>query len=498
MRKFAALLCISVCAQAEVALAPLFRENGVLQHGKPLPIWGRADAGERVTVELAQQVVTATTGNDGRWLVVLEPLAASSEPHSLVVRGTNTVEVSGLLIGDVWLCSGQSNMEWPVRLAQNSDAEIRAATNPLIRHFKVHKAVAETPVDTAQGEWAVCSPATVGEFSAIAYFFARDLQPRLNIPIGLINCTWGGTPIEAWMSPGALLYRAEFAVVRERWLQTLAEFPQRQQEYHEALAAWEAEEETQRRAGKKSNKPRPFPPPGPGHPATPSGLFNGMIHPIVPAAMRGVLWYQGESNASRVAEYAGLFEELISSWRRHFRQPELPFLWVQLANFRAGDSTGVQWAYLREAQTKALALPHTAQAIAIDIGEANDIHPRNKQEVGRRLALLARAKLFGATVDYSGPVFASVEKENGSLRVRFRHAAGGLIARDKPLQSFQVAGHDRRFYPAFARIEKDTVLVSAKEVADPVAVRYAWSNSPEANLYNGAGLPAAPFRSDDW
>ena len=264
------------------------------------------------------------------------------------------------------------------------------------------------------------------------------------------------------------------------------------------MALWTEQEKAAKETGKRLEAPRPYPPEGPGHPATPTSLFNGMIHPLLPYACRGVLWYQGESNTGRAAEYAPLFVELITSWRRHFAQPDLFFLWAQLANHNGGDPVATNWAVLRDAQTAALSLPHTGQALAIDIGDPNDYHPRNKQELARRLALVARAKLYDAGIDHSGPVFAGMTREGNTLRVRFHHAGPGLTARNKLLQSFQIAGVNRVYHRATARIERDTVVVSAPEVREPVAVRYAWYNAPEANLYNGAGLPAVPFRTDDW
>lgn len=497
MRKIAVLLFLATSLRADVTLAPPFNDHAVLQRDKPIPVWGRADPGEHVVVAFGEQRVGSTTAADGRWLVVLAPLPASPTPAELVVTGKNTVRVTDVVIGDVWLCSGQSNMEWPVKSAQNADQEMAAADLPLIRHLKVKRTVADRPAEQVEGAWVSCSPSTVGDFTAVGYFFARELFPRINVPIGLINSTWGGTPIESWLSPTALASKPEFAMVGERWKQTLAEYPQKKAEYDVALAVWTAEANASVRGPKFSNVP-PREPMGPGHSYTPGGLFNGMINPFLPYALRGILWYQGEANTSRAGEYAFLFEALIQSWRQHLGQGDVPFLWVQLANFRAGDPFATDWASLREAQTKTLALPQTGQAITIDIGDKNNIHPRNKQEVGRRLALIARAQVYGMPVDFSGPVFAAVAPEGKTLRVRFNHAGTALTARDKPLQSFQIAGADRRFFPAMAKIERDSVVVSAPQVTTPVAVRYAWFNAPEANLYNGAGLPAVPFRSDDW
>jgi sialate O-acetylesterase len=296
----------------------------------------------------------------------------------------------------------------------------------------------------------------------VGYFFARDLHRRLGVPVGIIDSTWGGTPLEAWTGARTLAGDPAFAVVAERWKQDSPAYPHR--------PSWE-----------------------------PAALFNGMINPLLPCALRGTLWYQGESNTNRAAEYRRLFAAMIGEWREGFGQAELPFYWVQLAAYvdpkNPADNT---WPFLREAQAQTLSLPATGMAVAMDIGDAKTIHPHDKQEVGRRLALIAKAKVYGITGDYSGPMFESAEREGPALRVHFRYADTGLTSADKPLQSFEVAGADRKFYPAAAAIAGATVVARAPEVPAPVAVRYAWRDYAEANLFNGAGLPAAPFRSDGW
>ena len=492
-------------ARADVTVAPLFSDGAVLQRDGTLPIWGRAEPGEKVTIAFAGQRREATPGPDGRWIALLDPMPATTTGAELTITGRNTVIIRDVVVGDVWLCSGQSNMEWPVARSDLAEREIATANFPLIRHVKVEHTVAPAPADTAKTTgWLAATPQTVGAFSGVAYFFARELQPKLAVPIGLVNASWGGTPVEAWMSPAALAADPAFRVVDARWEQTLAEFPARQAGFESADASWLAAEAAAKAKGRPAHEaflrqtPRPRAPVGPGHPWTPRALFNGMVHPLVPYGLRGVLWYQGENNVDRPAEYHALFSALITSWRSHFGQPELPFFWVNLAAFRyPNDPSGVLAAALREAQTRTLALPHTGQAIAIDVGNANDIHPTNKQEVGRRLALLAKHRLFGFIGDDTGPTFAGATREGSALRVRFTHA-GGLIAYHKPVQAVQVAGADRVFHAAQAKIAGETLLVSSPAVREPVAVRYAWANAPEANLYNGAGLPAVPFRSDDW
>lgn len=537
-RSLLALCAFSVLAtaRADVVLAPLFTDHAVLQRDKPLPIWGRADAGEKITVTFHGQTSAATAAEDGRWIALLEPLAADPVGTALVVTGKNTVTLSDILIGEVWLCSGQSNMEftvearpgtWQANSRVNHAAEEISASNfPLIRHVRIEQTVATTPADSVKTSgWDVASPGTVGAFTAVGYFFARDLFQKLGVPIGLIHSSWGGTPVESWMSPAAIASSPDFAVIAARWTQNLADYPANKAKFDADIAAWTAAETTARAAtpatapatAAKSVKasakptpptplaaflkanPKPRAPRGAGDPWTPAGLFNGMINPLLPYALRGAIWYQGESNADHAAEYHAQFSAMITAWRAHFGQGDFPFYWVSLANYKnAGDKTARTYAFLREAQTQTLTLPNTGQALAIDIGNPDDIHPTNKQDVGRRLALLAKSRVYGVTGADTGPTFAHAAREGSALRVTFTHAGDGLVAHDRPAQALEIAGADRVFHPATAKIVRDTLLVSAPEVKEPVAVRYAWTNAPLANLYNGSGLPAVPFRSDNW
>jgi len=493
---FSALL--SSLARADVVLAGLFQDHVVLQRGRPVPVWGRAEPGERITVKFEQQTATTTVPADGHWIVYLEPLEARREPTELIVSGSNTITVADVVVGEVWLCSGQSNMAFTVSEANRAREEMASARFPLIREFKVPPVVAAEPQETVGGEWKAATPESVGRFTAVGYFFARDLHRKLGVPIGLINSSRGATPVEAWMSPAALASDPAFGAVATRWQAILSEYPAKKSEYDLALAAWTAEAEAAKAAIRPFTKRKPMPPEGPGHAHTPSGLFNGMINPLLPFSIRGAIWYQGEGNAVRAVEYHPLFASMITHWRAHFGQGDFPFYWVQLANFKTADPNSGTWPLLREAQSRTLSLPETGQVVSIDIGNPDDIHPTNKQEVARRLALIAKAKVYGIAGDFSGPIFAEAVREKAALRVYFEHAGTGLTARDKPLQSFEVAGEDRIFRPAVAAIDGDTLLVSAPDVRVPVAVRYAWRNSPAANLFNGAGLPASPFRSDDW
>ncbi len=483
--------------RAEVRLPKVFGHNMVLQAHARVPVWGWADPGEEVHVLVGNQLKKTQAGDDGRWRVDLDPLEYG--PVRFVVEGSNRIELNNVLVGEVWVCSGQSNMEWPVVRAMNAEKEIAAANYPEIRLFKVAKVVAPKPLEDTEGHWAICTPESVRNFSAVGYFFARELHQRLGVPIGMIQSAWGGTPAEAWTSRQALAADPQLQPILKRWDAILANYDQAFRRYQQALKQWQARARAARQAGKPVPR-RPRPPRGPNHPHRPAGLYNGMIKPIVPFAIKGVIWYQGESNASRAYQYRTLFRTMIRDWRRTWAQGDFPFLFVQLANFRArkpepGES---DWAELREAQLLALGEPNTGMAVAIDIGEANDIHPRNKQEVGRRLALAALAIAYGKDVVYSGPIFKRAELEGNKIRLYFDHVDGGLIAKGDELRGFAIAGEDRRFVWAKARIEGDTVVVWSEEVEKPVAVRYGWADNPDCNLYNKAGLPASPFRTDDW
>lgn len=494
----AAITLLALSLQAEIRLAPLFRDGMVMQRDVPHPVWGRAGAGERIRVRFQGQEKTAVADEKGRWQVLLAPLPVSAQPSTLRVSGDGQRSVRDILVGDVWLCSGQSNMEWAVSTARNPEQEAAAARYPLIRHCKVTRTVAEQPTDKVEASWQTCSPATVLRFSAVGYYFARDQHSHLGIPIGIVTSAWGGTQVESWLSEETLKADQEFSVVFARWRQLLADYPAEEAKQAAVIAQWEREAAQAKAAGEPFKKRKPPAAEGPGSRWLPGGLFNGMINPLVPFPFKGVLWYQGEANEFRAAEYGRLFRTMISQWRRDFGNPALPFYFVQLANFPTrNDPTAQTWAFLREAQAEALTLPHTGMVVAADIGDTQDIHFKNKQEVGRRLSLLARAGLAGEKIASSGPLYAGVEASAGELRVKFHHAQG-LENRSQTLGDFLIAGEDRRFHPAEVTVENDTLRLRAKAVPVPVAVRYGWSNTPQLSLFNDAGLPAAPFRSDNW
>ncbi len=491
-------------AMAEVRLPALFSDHMVVQQQMPVPVWGWASPGEKVTVSLGDQTADTTADKDGRWSVKLGALEAGG-PLCLVVRGENTLQIDDVLIGEVWLCSGQSNMAMTVSRAANFEQERAAANLRKIRMFTVERRTAETPQDDCKGFWKVCSPETVGSFSATAFFFGRTLYQELGVPVGLINSSWGGTPIQAWTCAKLQRSIAELRPLVESWDKRIATYDPEaaRQRYEKALAAWKEKARQARAAGRRPpRKPRPPVDPKTA-PHRPGSLYCGMIVPLAPYAIRGATWYQGEANAGSGAALYGLqLKTMIGNWRSLWGQGDFPFLWVQLPNFHALQQQPVQttgWVIVREQMAKTLCVPNTGMAITIDIGEAGDIHPKNKQDVGKRLALWALGTTYGKDLVYSGPLFRSAEKKDGKIIVRFDHVGKTLVVRGEKLKGFAIAGPDRKFVFAEAEIvAPDCVAVWSREVPNPVAVRYAWADNPDCNLINTAGLPAGQFRTDDW
>ncbi len=495
---------IASSAMANVRLPAIFGSNMVLQQGAPVVVWGWAETGEEVTVSVAGQEVAVTTDKGGKWSLKLAPLK-SGGPVTMVVQGRNRIELTNILVGEVWLCSGQSNMGRSVASAQNATQEIAQAKYPTIRLFRVASQTSPTPLDDVQGEWVECSPETVAKFSAVAYYFGRELHQRLSVPVGLIHASWLGTPIEPWTPLEAMEAEAEFRPEVERWRKSVAGFPAVMAAYEKRLAEYRKEHATQPAAqagtaGTPDDPKAPKPPLDPGHVRwSPSVIYNGMIHPLMRFGLAGVAWYQGEGNVPAARQYRKRLPLLIQSWRRNAGQ-ELPFLIVQIANYGPVKDEPVEgaWAELREAQAMALSLPRTCLAVTIDIGDANDLHPANKQEVGARLALAAMKVAYGKDLVYSGPIYESMRIEDGAIRVKFKHVGGGLVTKnDQPVKGFAVAGEDRKFVWAEAKIDRDAVVVRSDKVDKPVALRYAWADNPACNLYNKEGLPACPFRTDD-
>jgi sialate O-acetylesterase len=497
-RSILAGLCLFLaCAAltpAAVRLPALLSDHMVVQREQPVHIWGWADPGEKVRVAFANTNRDDVADDAGRWSVYFPPQDAGG-PYEMTIEGTNRIAISDILVGEVWVGSGQSNMEMQVDRVNDAAKEIAAADFPKIRLFQVERNTAHAPLLDVKGSWKVCTPESVKDFSAVSYFFARDTHEKTGLPFGAIHSSWGGTPAEAWVSPVGMAEDPWFIRFRLRWARALEAYPAAQQWYENAHAAWEADSERLRRSG-KGPRPAPREPMGPLHSHQPSALYNAMIAPLTPFAIRGVLWYQGESNAETADgfEYRHLFRTLIEDWRQNWGLGDIPFLFVQLANYaRVGDNS--QWPELREAQAMALSLRNTAMAVTIDIGDSQDIHPRNKQEVGRRLSLAARHIAYGENdLVYAGPLFRQAEREDTALRVWFDHAAGGLKTRG-PLAGFEVAGPDGKWRPAEARIDGESILVSSTRVPFPVAARYGWAPDPKAILFNAEGLPAAPFRT---
>ena len=484
-------------ARAEVAVGPFFGDHMMLQRGMKAPVWGAADAGEQVSVEIAGRSAEAVACADGTWQVALKKMDAGG-PYVLTIAGaSNRIEIQDVLVGEVWICSGQSNMQWTVQNSNNAEEEIAGASFPKMRLFSVPRMVAGEPQETCGGEWAVCSPETVPGFSAAGYFFGRMLHQELDVPVGVIHSSWGGTPAEAWTSMPTLEADSTFASIVERYKKAEANYPEAMAKYEQAVKDWE-----QAKAEGKDPGRHPSEPFGPTHPHRPAGLYNAMLCPVAPYALRGAIWYQGESNAARAKEYETLFPAMIQDWRELWGQGPFPFYFVQLANFRARTEEpqpDSDWAFLRDAQRKTLSLKNTGMAVIIDIGEADNIHPRNKQDVGKRLALNALAKTYGKDVEYSGPSYTKMRIKGDEVCLAFKHVGGGLVAQGgAALKGFIIAGADKTFVWADARLEGDRVIVRSDDVPEPAAVRYAWADNPECNLYNAAGLPASPFRTDDW
>jgi sialate O-acetylesterase len=649
------LFALTAAAHAEVRVPSLIGDNMLVQQGRRVRFWGTARPGERVTVRLAGRAASATADGRGRWQTFLGPFRAGG-PHVLTVAGSNTLSFRNVLVGEVWVCSGQSNMEWPLAQAEGGAEAAAQASHPEIRLFTVEKKSSAELLEDVRGRWVVATPEQALQFSAVGYYFGRELHRRLGVPVGLIHASWGGTPAEAWTSREALASRPEFAPILERYEKELRDLPQLRRDYERRLAEWErryvvADEgnrgeglgyadpardragwlrmrlpqlwesaglnldgvvwfrrevevppswagrdlilslgpiddfdityfngervgatgaetpeayKSPRRykipgplvksgvnvvavrvhdrlggggfggaaeamtlapeggpaagglalAGEWDYKPEaaaepkrldysdyPGPRPGPANQNNPSVLYNAMLAPLTLYAVRGAIWYQGESNAGRAYQYRTLFPAMIRDWRAAWGQGDFPFYFVQLANWKARqqDSIDSEWAELREAQFLTLRnVPRAGMAVAVDIGDPDDIHPRNKLDVGLRLARWALADAYGRRIVPSGPLYLSHAIEGDSVRVRFEHAGGLKTSDGRAPSGFAVAGADRKFVPAEARIEGGAIIVRSRDVPNPVAVRYAWADNPEVNLYNAAGLPASPFRTDDW
>ena len=503
---------------AEVTPNSLFADGAVLQRGREVPVWGTAGEGEKVTVEFADQK-HSSTATGGEWRVNLKPLTAGG-PFTLKISGDNVVTIKDVLVGEVWICSGQSNMQMPLAGAATGAKEIPKANHPKIRFFSVPRKTSVKPLTEAGGEWAACTPETSRRFSAAGYFFGRDLHQKLGVPIGLIHSSWGGTPAEAWTSMEALgtdpVLTDHVTAAKDNlanYPAAFAAYPAQLAAHEEKMSAWtkdggpeatKLQNEWQQQAAKARQqgtpipkrpmpaKPQPVAPAAPdGTPRTPTVLYNAMIAPLIPYAIKGAIWYQGEGNAKRHRQYRTLFPTMIADWRARWKQEDFPFLFVQVAPFNGLVPE------IRESQLLTLSRsPNTAMVVTTDVGDAKDIHPKRKEPVGQRLALAARALAYGEKIEYSGPLYQEMKVEAGRVMLDFTHTGGGLVAKGGDLQGFTIAGTDGNFVPAQAEIQGSRIRVSSADVPTPTAVRYGWSNFPEVNLYNREGLPASPFRTD--
>jgi sialate O-acetylesterase len=484
-------MVVGGATQAAVQPHALFTDGCVLQRDVRVPIWGKAKTGEKVTVEFRGQKIAATADLNSRWMVHLKRMNAGG-PFPMTIRGENTITLTNVYVGEVWVCSGQSNMEWPLRATDNAAQAIAAADDPMLRLFYVPKATNDLPQYSVAGAWQACTPQSVGRFSAVAYYFGRDLRRQLGVPVGLLDTAYGGSYAEAWTDRATL--EKVLPQAFERYAQSLKNYdPEKAKErFQELLEKHKAVVAKAQTAGKR-------PPPAPHMPRDPrttqnrpTVLYNAMLAPLQPYALRGAIWYQGEGNAIRAKEYQALFPAMIGAWRKAWGLGDFPFLFVQIAPFQG------QPPEIREAQLISWhKTKNTAMTVITDHGNATNIHPEAKEPVGGRLALAARALAYGEKIEYSGPVFQKMTVKGDQAILSFTHRGGGLVAKGGALKGFTVAAvGSTNFVPATAAIVGDTVVVSSAQVPQPAAVRYGWANVPDVNLFNKVGLPATPFRTD--
>jgi sialate O-acetylesterase len=509
------LLCLAIFVSlpAEVRLPSLIGDHMVIQQAKPVSIWGWAGAGEKISVDLAGQARDTRAGADGAWRVTFDPLKAVGSPLELTVRGEKGPEivVRDILVGEVWVCSGQSNMEWPMSATLSPTPELLRADHPKMRLFLVPRRTSDRPQDDVVAKWTVCAPESAAPFSAVAYYFGLELHHKLGVPVGLIESAWGGTYIEPWTPPAGFDAVPE---VKPLLARQQAKYEEYRQALKKAMPSWETwVKETRKALAADTALPsmpgdtpeNPF-----GPPTAPTTLYNGMIHALTPFAIRGAIWYQGENNLPDALAYEKKMEALIRGWREAWKLGDFPFYYVQLAPYNypynnreaaAGDIPDQQLLPLIwEAQTEALRVPNTGMAVITDIADLNDIHPRDKKDVGCRLALWARAGTYGEKgLVYSGPFYKSMSVDGDAVKISFDFADGGLISNDGlPLRWFEIAGDDHIFYRAAAEISGETVTVRSARVPQPKAVRFGWNQLAVPNLANKQGLPASPFRTDNW
>jgi len=533
-----ALLLNPFDANANVCMPAIFGDHMVLQQNINIPVWGWANPNEKVTVSLDGNSAETVAGADGKWKVTLNPVSADSQPQTLTVKGNNTLTFSDVLVGDVWVASGQSNMEFGIQSTIEGPQATAAANDKELRMFFVPWTTSLTPLDdvakvaanSPNGKWQVCSPEIMGNpnwawhgITAVGYYFAKDIRQLTGKPVGLIATYKGGTPAQAWTSipglqqdPPFTNYLAQHEKLVTNYETAKAAYPALQAKFQAEMKEWTAANDKALAAGSKPPQ-KPGQPPAPdGGYSAPANLYNALVSPIIPYGIKGVIWYQGESNSDRMeqaVEYNKLFPRMISDWRKNWGQGDFPFLFVQIANFKALPKTPSEgfWPWTREAQLKTLSLPNTGMAVICDIGDPTNIHPKDKLDVGKRLALVARHIAYGEQLVYSGPIYDSMNVEGNKIRLKFTNIGSGLtigvppwkpdgstpVKADK-LAGFGIAGEDQKFVWADAQIDGDSIVVSSPEITKPAAVRYNWADSPIGNLYNKEGLPASPFRTDNW
>lgn len=540
LRRFVLFFLLAACASpayADVKLHGLFTDHMVLQQRTSVPVWGMADPNEKVSVRFQNQGFTVQAGTDGKWMGHLRNLQPGG-PFEMEVEGKNKLKLNDVLVGEVWICSGQSNMQWAVSQSKDSKDEIANSANNQLRLFQHKMVTSGKPLDTVQtdkawNQWRVSGPDSVPGFTAVGYHFGKALQKARNVPVGLIQTAWGGTPAEAWTSIEFLEKTPELVHYVESVKKQVANFDETMKKYNEQMEQYNTQVQKLKEEAAKNNAPAAKTPPAPRRPAhpdqspnSPARLYNAMIQPLVPFAVKGAIWYQGESNAGRAYEYRTLFPTMIQSWRKAWGY-EFPFLFVQLAPFMkiADQPRESDWAELREAQLLTSQRLHgTAQAVITDTTDAatdqTDIHPKNKAPVGQRLALAALQNVYGECIVGSGPVYHGAQFQSAGTRsyhsgigkrrqywsvdvpaqavLHFTSTGSGLMAKGEKLTGFTIAGPDKKFYPADAVIEGNRVIVSSSSVQEPVAVRFGWADYPVVNLFNREGIPASPFRTDDW